>query len=39
MVVGNNKEERAMWVKLTRSNGSLLISPKKAIENATLPKV
>jgi hypothetical protein len=39
MLIRNNRKEKAMWTKLTRSKGSLLISLEKASEIITLPKV
>jgi hypothetical protein len=38
-LIGKNKKKKAMWAKLTGSRGSLLISPEKASEIITLPKV
>jgi hypothetical protein len=35
----SNREKKATWTELIKSGGSLLISPKKANEIATLPKV
>jgi hypothetical protein len=38
-LIGKNKKKKSTWAKLTGSRGSLLISPEKASEIITLPKV
>jgi hypothetical protein len=37
--IDNNKEERVVWAKLIKSGESLLISPERGNEIATLPSV